>query len=219
MVRKTYVSLTKKKVIFGRDTILFQGQKTKQKRRDLAKIFRSKVLGTRPPSAIAVCLSVMMVVWECCTRRNRWQGHIYHWKVGLKSTKPHTFFICDVVVGGCAVYYIVSVCATIFSVCNLEICGFLEDIQHLQVDRGTCDMKNRFSSQNLLNLLNSQRDKWNRVQALMLWNLLKGGQGFGGLKYHTECSIQHQKELQNDMVSELRSGCCVVVRPIFWKEF
>ena len=34
-----------KKVIFGTsDTILFQGQKTKQKRRDLAKIFRSKVL-------------------------------------------------------------------------------------------------------------------------------------------------------------------------------
>ena len=158
-----------KKVIFGSDTILFQGQKTKQKRRDLAKIFRSKVLGTRPPSAIAVCLSVMMVVWECCTRRNRWQGHIYHWKVGLKSTKPHTFFICDVVVGGCAVLYSVPP----FLVCNLEICGFLEDIQHLQVDRGTCDMKNRFSSQNLLNLLNSQRDKWNRVQALMLWNLLK----------------------------------------------
>ena len=149
--------------------ILFQGQKTKQKRRDLAKIFRSKVLGTRPPSAIAVCLSVMMVVWECCTR-NRWQGHIYHWKVGLKSTKPHTFFICDVVVGGCAVLYSVPP----FLVCNLEICGFLEDIQHLQVDRvGTCHMKNGFSSQNLLNLLNSQRDKWNRVQALMLWNLLK----------------------------------------------
>ena len=122
------------------------------------------------PSAVLVPL---MVVWGCCTR-NRWQGHIYHWKVGLKSTKPHTFFICDVVVGGCAVYYIVSVCATIFSVCNLEICGFLEDIQHLQVDRvGTCHMKNGFSSQNLLNLLNSQRDKWNRVQALMLWNLLK----------------------------------------------
>ena len=169
MVRQNYVSLTKKKVIFGSDTILFQGQKTKQKRRDLAKIFRSKVLGTRPPSAIAVCLSVMMVVWECCTR-NRWQGHIYHWKVGLKSTKPHTFFICDVVVGGCAVLYSVPP----FLVCNLEICGFLEDIQHLQVDRvGTCHMKNGFSSQNLLNLLNSQRDKWNRVQALMLWNLLK----------------------------------------------
>ena len=118
------------------------------------------------PSAVPVPL---MVVWGCCTR-NRWQGHIYHWKVGLKSTKPHTFFICDVVVGGCAVLYSVPP----FLVCNLEICGFLEDIQHLQVDRvGTCHMKNGFSSQNLLNLLNSQRDKWNRVQALMLWNLLK----------------------------------------------
>ena len=52
MVRQNYVSLTKKKVIFGSDTILFQGQKTKQKRRDLAKIFRSKVLG-RPPGGAA----------------------------------------------------------------------------------------------------------------------------------------------------------------------
>ena len=153
----------------------------------------------------------MMVVWECCTRRNRWQGHIYHWKVGLKSTKPHTFFICDVVVGGCAVYYIHSVCATIFSVCNLEICGFLEDIQHLQVDRGTCDMKNRFSSQNLLNLLNSQRDKWNRVQALMLWNLLKRRAGLwrSEISYRTYVVFNIKKNYR--MIWSLSWGQAVVL--------
>ena len=64
--QKKRISLTKKGHFWQSD-ILFQGRTTKQKRRDLAKIFRSKVLG-RPPSAIAVCLSVMMVVWECCTR-------------------------------------------------------------------------------------------------------------------------------------------------------
>ena len=105
MVRKSYVSLTKKRSFLVVILFCFKAKKPNKRGVTWRKFSDQKFWIGRSPSAIAVCLSVMMVVWECCTRRNRWQGHIYHWKVGLKSTKPHTFFICDVVVGGCAVLY------------------------------------------------------------------------------------------------------------------
>ena len=67
---------------------IFQGQKFGH---DMAKLLDQKFWWWY---IVGGCLLWRMDVSAECTS-NRWQRRIYHPKVGLKSTKPHTFFICS----------------------------------------------------------------------------------------------------------------------------